>query len=128
MAESKDYLYPCSYLQIYTDTCQTNILDLSNLANDYSISNPNSYKYPRFNQGYWSLNYFRNVLNANNRFKYLGDTKNPKPKYDDGREGAEYRSDENSLIEGKYFVARMYFDNRCDFKIDTINFNYRNKL
>ena len=128
MAESKDYLYPCSYLQIYTDTCQTNILDLSNLANDYSISNPNSYKYPRFNQGYWSLNYFRNVLNANNRFKYLGDNKNPKPKYDDGRKGAEYRSDENSLIEGKYFVARMYFDNRCDFKIDTINFNYRNKL
>lgn len=128
MAESKDYLYPCSYLQIYTDTCQTNILDLSNLANDYSISNPNSYKYPRFNQGYWSLNYFRNILNANNRFKYLGDTKNPNPKYDDGRKGAEYRSDENSLIEGKYFVARMYFDNRCDFKIDTINFNYRNKL
>lgn len=128
MADSKDYLYPCSYLQIYTDTCQTKLLDLSNIANDYSISNPNSYKYPRFNQGYWSLNYFRNILNANNRFKYLGDPTNTNPKYNDGRQEAEYRSDEYSLIEGKYFVARMYFDNRCDFKIDTISFNYKNKL
>ena len=128
MAESKDYLYPCSYLQIYTDTCQTKLLDLSNIANDYSISNPNSYKYPRFNQGYWSLNYFRNILNANNKFKYLGNPTNTNPKYNDGRQEAEYRSDENSLIEGKYFVARMYFDQQCDFKIDTISFNYKNKL
>lgn len=128
MAESRDYLYPCSYLQIYTDTCQTKLLDLSNIANDYSISNPNSYKYPRFNQGYWSLNYFRNILNANNKFKYLGNPTNTNPKYNDGRQGAEYRSDENSLVEGKYFVARMYFNQRCDFKIDTISFNYKNKL
>ena len=128
MAESKDYLYPCSYLQIYTDTCQTALLNLSDISNDYSISDPNSYKYPRFNQGYWSLNYFRNILNANNIFKYLGDPTNTNPKYNDGRQGAEYRSDENSLIEGKYFVVRMYFDHRCDFKIDTISFNYKNKL
>ena len=128
MVESKDYTYPCSYLLIYTDTCQTNLLDLSNIANDYSITNPNSYKYPRFNQGYWSLNYFRNILNANNKFKYLGNPTNTNPKYNDGRQGADYRSDENSLIEGKYFVARMYFDQRCDFKIDTISFNYKNKL
>ena len=63
-----------------------------------------------------------------NPHKYLGNPTNTNPKYDDGRQGAEYRSDENSLIEGKYFVARMYFDQRCDFKIDTISFNYKNKL
>lgn len=128
MAESKDYLYPCSYLQIYTDTCQTKLLNFSKISNNYSISNPDSYKYPRFNQGYWSLNYFRNILNANNKFKYLGDPINTNPKYNDGRQNAEYRSDENSLIEGKYFVVRMYFDQLCDFKIDTINFNYKHKL
>uniref|UniRef100_A0AAU8MHA3 Stabilization protein n=1 Tax=Geladintestivirus 5 TaxID=3233137 RepID=A0AAU8MHA3_9CAUD len=128
MAESKDNVYPCSYLQIYTDTCQTKLLDLDSISNAYSISNPNSYKYPRFNQGYWSLNYFRNILNANNKFKYLGDPTNTNSKYDDGRQKAEYRSDENSLIEGKYFVARMYFNQHCDFKIDTISFNYKNKL
>ena len=37
-------------------------------------------------------------------------------------------SDNNSLIEGKYFVTRFTFDYDKDFKFETINFNYDTKL
>lgn len=132
MAEGNQDVYPCSQLKIYTDECVTKDLDLSNISNSYSISNPDSYKYPRYNQGYWSLNYFRNINNANNSFKYLGNPIGTNPTYTDSRDvpgvTPEYRSDENSLIEGKYFVVRFIFDARYDFKLETINFNYNIKL
>lgn len=132
MADSKEGVYPCDILKIYTDTCATKDLDLTDIANASSILNPNSYMYPRYNQGYWSMNYFRNIENANNLFKYLGDPVGTNPTYTDSRDVAgvtpEYRSDENSLIEGKYFVARFIFNSEYDFKLETINFNYNIKL
>lgn len=132
MAEGNQDVYPCSQLKIYTDECVTKDLDLSDIANAYSITNPDSYKYPRYNQGYWSLNYFRNINNANNVFRYLGNPTGTNPTYTDGRDvpgvTPEYRSDENSLMEGKYFVARFIFDALHDFKLETINFNYNVKL
>ncbi len=121
---SSDEKYPCNSIIIYTDTCSTKSLDCSNISNDKSIQDINSnpyYKYPRYNQGFWTLNYFRNELNADDKFKYL-------TKYDDGRTGATYRSDNNSLIEGKYFVTRFTFDYNKDFKFETINFNYSTRL
>lgn len=121
---SSDEKYPCNSITIYTDTCSTKSLDCSNISNDKSIQDINSnpyYKYPRYNQGFWTLNYFRNELNADDKFKYL-------TKYDDGRTGATYRSDNNSLIEGKYFVTRFTFDYDKDFKFETINFNYSTRL
>lgn len=121
MADENLTPYPADSIKLYTDTCATKELDLTKLSNNYSITNPDNYKYPRYNQGYWSLNYFRNINNADNKFKYL-------EQYDDGRTNAIYRSDENSLIEGKYFVARLTFSGNIDFKLETINFNYNNKL
>lgn len=121
---SIDAPYPCKTITIYTDTCSTEELDCSNISNDKSITNISTspyYKYPRYNQGFWTLNYFRNVLNANDKFKYL------EQKYD-SRINASYRSDDNSLIEGKYFVTRFTFDSDEDFKLETINFNYDIKL
>ena len=128
MAESIDDDIPAMSITVYTDTTCSETIQIDKKSNDYSIYSANNFKLPRYNQGYWSLNYFRNILNVNNKFKYLGNPINTNPKYNDGRQGAEYRSDENSLVEGKYFVARMYFDQQCDFKIDTISFNYKNKL
>ena len=121
MVNGEVQIYPADKIKLYTDTCATKELDLTNIANNSSITNPNSYMYPRYNQGYWSLNYFRNIYNATDKFNYLS-------KYDDRRTGAIYRSDENSLIEGRYFVARFVFDGNNDFKLETVNFNYNNKL
>lgn len=121
---SSDEKYPCYRIKIYTDTCSTESLDCSNISNDKSIQDINSnpyYKYPRYNQGFWTLNYFRNILNADDKFKYL-------TQYNDSRTKQVYRSDNNSLIEGKYFVTRFTFDYDKDFKFETINFNYDTKL
>lgn len=121
---SDDTKYPCKTITIYTDTCATKDLDCTNISNNYSINDINNqqyYQYPRYNQGYWTLNYFRNILNVNDEFNYLN-------QYNDGRTKAIYRSDNNSLIEGKYFVTRFTFDYDKDFKLETITFNYDNKL
>lgn len=121
---SLDTAYPCKTITIYTDTCSTESLDCSKISNDKSIRDINQYpyyKYPRYNQGFWTLNYFRNILNTDDKFKYLDQNY-------DNRVGAAYRSDNNSLIEGKYFVTRFTFDYDKDFKLETINFNYDTKL
>lgn len=121
---SSDKKYPCKSITIYTDTCSTDELDCSNISNDKSIQDINQvpyYKYPRYNQGFWTLNYFRNILNTDDKFDYLNQNY-------DNRLGATYRSDNNSLIEGKYFVTRFTFDYNKDFKFETINFNYDTKL
>lgn len=108
MAEDILNEYPCSYFRIYTDTCMTALYNFKNIANKHAISSAESYKYPRYNQGYWTTNYFRNILNAKNENKY------------------DYISDENSLIEGKYFVIRFVFDE--EFKLETLTLNYNIKI
>lgn len=106
MAEDINSTTACKYLRIYTDTCMTPLNDFRKVSNNYSISNPSSYKYPRYNQGFWTFNYFRNILNSNGH-------------------KTTYVSDENSLIEGKYFVVRFVFDS--EFKLETLTLNYNNK-
>lgn len=105
--ESKDEKYPCRSIMLYTDTCSTDYISCIGISNNNDIDKIRYYKLPRYNQGLWTLNYFRNILNSNNNtYKYSGDN--------------------NSLIEGKYFVARFILDG--DFKFETINFNYDTKL
>lgn len=106
MAEDINSTTACKYLRVYTDTCMTPLNDFRKVSNNYSISDFNSYKYPRYNQGFWTFNYFRNILNSNGH-------------------KTTYVSDENSLIEGKYFVVRFVFDS--EFKLETLTFNYNNK-
>lgn len=111
---------PCKGLLLYTDTCTSNYIDCDiNASNAYSITDTNSYKYPRYNQGKWSLNYFRNTEATSDPFSYL-------TSYDDGRQNAQFRSDNNSLIEGKYVVVRFYFNK--PFKLETLNINYNSKI
>ena len=98
---------PCNYIRIYTDTCLSPLLKTDSPSNDYSLSENESYIYPRYNQGIWTLNYFRNILNSNGN-------KTP------------YINDENSLIEGKYFVIRFMF--KEEFKLETLFLNYSNKV
>lgn len=139
LSEDKFILKPFDKFVIYTDSCSTKVIDYNNMSNNVSPIyderatpkfNSNSYKYPRYNQGKWTLNYFRNIENTEDVFGYLNNLPNGKPKYDDGRrtskERADYISDNNSLIEGKYFVVRFFFDK--EFKLETLSLYYDNKL
>ena len=139
--EALDRTYPGTQLMIYTDTCASELLEIIKSSNDYpfykrlidnnwtdvkqdDISPKNtsrdettaistSYKYPRYNLGKWSFNYFRNILNnkdismaeANRNFG---------------------RSDNNSLIYGKYFVFRFIFDVDVNFKFENLTININN--
>lgn len=98
---------PCNTILIYTDSCTSEIINCNYISNDYSIDN--NYMYPRWNQGRWNLNYFRNTENTNDKFNYNSGI-----------------SDNSSLIEGKYFVIRFTFDN--EFKLETLTINDNNKL
>ena len=105
VAEDINFETPCKYIRVYTDTCMTPLNPCNKRSNDASIKTTQSYQYPRFNQGFWTFNYFRNILNSK------GHTTT-----------SNYMSDNNSLIEGKYFVTRFIFD--YDFKFETISLNY----
>lgn len=102
MSEDINYDIPCKLIRIYSDSCMTQLIDCTTKSNNTSISSLGSYRYPRYNQGVWTFNYFRNILNSNNnKTAYVGD--------------------ENSLIEGKYFVVRFIFD--TEFKLETLSIN-----
>ena len=109
VAEDINFETPCKYLRVYTDTCMTPLNPCNYRSNDETIKVSKSYQYPRFNQGFWTFNYFRNILNSKGHTTM-----------------SNYMSDNNSLIEGKYFVTRFVFD--TDFKFETISLNYNNKI
>ena len=143
IAEPTQENHPCTYLRIYSDTCLTDLIDCRQRSNDNRLDRatqqPNknlihnqldSYKYPRYNQGKWTLNYFRNILNAN-------DLDKSNENYDNGRNHDntslvdnrfKYISDQHSLIEGKYFVIRFIFDDNADFRLESLTINGTNKL
>ena len=87
--------YPGDKIKIYTDTCRTEDIQV------YSQTVNNSYEKPRYNNGIWSFNYFRNIS--------TGSTNN---------------SDDKSLIYGKYIILRFIFDSyNHDFKLENVIFN-----
>lgn len=90
---------------IYTDTCNSGKINCKLRSNDSKLKDDlTNYKRPRYNQGLWSLNYFRNIENTNNK----------------------NNSDNKSLIEGRYFVVRFIF--RDDFKLETLSCNTNIKI
>lgn len=114
--------YPCSELRVYTDTCNSDILDLINplnhsqmiISNDNDIANFKYNSYPRYNNGEWSLNYFRDIKQANNdAYNYINNT----PLENRGTK-AIY-AQEDSLIYGKYIVFRLIFWDR-NFKLENV--------
>lgn len=121
MAEPELNDKPCSSIRIYTDTCATNLISCVTKSNDFSLDASGSYEAPRFNQGKWSLNYFRNILNATDKLNYNKDIENY-------RQSDMYSADNNSLVEGKYFIIRFIFDGQMDFKLETIALNVTNKI
>ena len=140
--------YAGYYLDIYTDETQAINLKLSNGSNDTDENNKDTYnhyddyKFAKFDKGSWNFNYFRNGFNGGNN--ELSETEltrachyiyyNPSTKQnevhiiteEDLKNSPLYKSDNRSLIYGKYIVARFIFNNddaAHRFKFENITFN-----
>jgi hypothetical protein len=140
--------YAGYYLDVYTDETQAINLKLSDGSNDTDENNKNTfnhyddYKFAKFDKGSWNFNYFRNGFNEGNT--ELSKTEltracnyiyyNPSTKQNEVHSITEkdlknsplYKSDNRSLIYGKYIVARFIFNNDSAahrFKLENITFN-----
>lgn len=140
--------YAGYYLDVYTDETQAINLKLSDGYNDTDENNRNTfnhyddYKFAKFDKGSWNFNYFRNGFNRGNT--ELSETElvracnyiyyNPSTKQnevhviteEDLKKSPLYKSDNRSLIYGKYIVTRFIFNNDDDvhrFKLENITFN-----
>ena len=112
---AEEYLvpYPGCFIRIYTDSTSTDLVDIHKASNPYTLRLPDSYKYPRYNLGQWTLNYFRNFLNTND----ITHSTQPTNLY------SKPIADQQSLIYGKYIVVRFVFSNKDNFKLEDVNFN-----
>lgn len=140
--------YAGYYLDVYTDETQAINLKLSDGSNDTDENNRNNfnhyddYKFAKFDKGSWNFNYFRNGFNRGNA--ELSETElvracnyiyyNPSTKQnevhviteEDLKKSPLYKSDNRSLIYGKYIVTRFIFNNddaAHRFKLENITFN-----
>lgn len=140
--------YAGYYLDVYTDETQAINLKLSGGSNDTDKNNKDTfnhyddYKFAKFDKGSWNFNYFRNGFNGGNN--ELSETElvracnyiyyNPSIKQnevhviteEDLKKSPLYKSDNRSLIYGKYIVARFIFNNddaAHRFKLENITFN-----
>ena len=101
--EDIDSTYKGFKVRIYSDQCYTDLINCtSDSSNDYSIDDIKSYTGIRYNQGIWSMNYFRDIKNSG------------------GTTQTTYTQD-NSLMYGKYFVFRIVFND--NFKFENVTFN-----
>lgn len=140
--------YAGYYLDVYTDETQAINLKLSDGSNDTDENNKDTfnhyddYKFAKFDKGSWNFNYFRNGFNGGNN--ELSKTEliracnyiyyNPSTKQnevhaiteEDLKNSPLYKSDNRSLIYGKYIVTRFIFNNddaTHRFKLENITFN-----
>lgn len=121
--------YPGDYLIIFTDSTYSGVLKLSKTDNNGSqilpkITDADYYRYPKFNNGIWNFNWFKNVYNINDIYKYY--------EHNDilnfFRTKGYTHSNNQSTIYGKYIVARFIFDRHNNFKVENIKFNTNTKL
>lgn len=140
--------YAGYYLDVYTDETQAINLKLSDSSNDTDENNKDTfnhyddYKFAKFDKGSWNFNYFRNGFNGGNNELSEAELAracnyiyyNPSTKQnevhaiteEDLKNSPLYKSDNRSLIYGKYIVARFIFNNddaAHRFKLENITFN-----
>lgn len=92
-------------IRVYSDQTWSDLLPIDTKQNTQQINSANSYQYPRYNNGIWTMNYFRDIKNAD----------------------SNYTSDDMTLIHGKYIVVRFIFGaNKKNFKFENLNINFKN--
>jgi len=143
--EELNRLYDGDKLRVYSDSCATNLIELTDangkakLSKEYRNVDANSninavkesWQYPTYNCGVFSINYFRDVIQNGNvytapnsdLFKYTQAPNIGPNKLVDLTKYPQRQNltQENSLIYGKYFVFRLIFNNR-NFKIENVTF------
>lgn len=107
------HAYKGEVLRLYSDSVKTPAIDIAHethdKSNDYSIQQVASYDRPRYNLGKWTFNYFRNILNR------VEDPTLPR-----------VFGEQDTLLYGKYFVARFIFNRSTNFKIEDVTFEISN--
>lgn len=114
-----DRTNPVNNLFVWSDSAESNVVDSNN---DASVLN--SYKGFSYDKGQWTVNYLRNILNADNVYNYSDNYRVDK-KDDKGNVTQVYRniiSDQNSLVYGRYFVISLMFNDK-PFKLESIDIN-----
>ena len=124
-------------MQIYSDICNTGLLDI-NVGPKVNLMN--NYKYPYYDSGIWNFNYFRNRIGTALTDSELQDISN---KLDtnvailkrgiitvtDSGGNIVYRySDYRQLVYGRYFVIRFIFnpdDNNKHIKFENVEVSIR---
>lgn len=107
--------YKGDYLRLYSDSCMTDKIEIKARSNDERLRTPlepfglkpkyDTYTQVRYNLGKWTYNYFRNILNRK---------KSPIT--------PRTLTEEDSLLYGKYFVARFIFSRNINFKFEDVSF------
>lgn len=104
-----------------TDECKST----SVITNVDDTARPNSlldYKGFKYDLGFWTSNYFRNALNADNVYKYPN-----QPGVDlvvkTGKTTRHPNSDNNSLVYGRYFILTFGFINGTPIKFENVLIN-----
>lgn len=104
-----------------TDECKST----SVITNVDDTARPNSlldYKGFKYNLGFWTANYFRNAINADNIYEYPN-----QPGVDlvvkNEKKTRHPNSDNNSLVYGRYFILTFGFINGTPIKFENILIN-----
>lgn len=114
-----DRTNPVNNLFVWSDSAESNVVDSNN---DASVLN--SYKGFSYDKGQWTVNYLRNILNADNIYNYPNNYQVDN-KDDKGNITQVHRSlisDQNSLVYGRYFVISLMFNDK-PFKLESIDIN-----
>ena len=137
----KDGRYSGDYLVLYSDETYSGEIDINDKGDNNIMDN---YKYPTFQKGHWEFNNFRNggthLITADELAKvytnipYVDNEGNTiiatitlKDLYESfgitsTESGIALRSDNRSLIYGKYIVARFIFNNDKKIKLQNVTF------
>lgn len=113
--EYLDRRFSGNEIRIYTD--ETDSGDLNITVDSAELNNPNNYNLPYFDKGCWNLNYFRNTILTPPTEQEVKNSLGPDVAYTDINKMLA-RSDNKSLIYGKYIVVRFIFNNDVNIKLD----------
>ena len=102
---------PIRNLVVTTDFCMSNVTDTTNRDNVLD------YKGFKYTKGFWTVNYFRNILNQDDVYNYTKDDKDAKVR----QRLNMLINDQNSLMYGRYFI--ITFRSQYKFKLEAVSIN-----
>jgi hypothetical protein len=134
-------IFAGDYIEIYSDECDTGELQVFQSNDRKDVNGLMDYKYPHWDKGHWTFNYFRNsIINDVTKKEIEGYIqyvqydainriyKTVKANLADviqanktNGDGTFDKSDNRSLVYGKYFVVRFIFRQDRKFKLDNVN-------